>query len=138
MERQIASLLALAREDLDAARLLHERHPRQAAFQLELAAEKIIKAVLMKERIAFSARHHQLGRLVDLLPPDHVWRAELAALDRHSPATVMHRDPTPGGAVPQGFDLKALAAGIAEIEALLPEIAAWCGEQQPAQVGASE
>lgn len=130
MERQVASLLALAREDLEAARLLRERHPRQAAFHLGQAAEKIIKAVLTKERIAFSTRHHQLGRLVDFLPAENIWRAELASFDRHTPATTMNRYPTPGGAVPQGFDPQALAAGIAEIEVLLPEIAGWCGQER--------
>jgi HEPN domain-containing protein len=46
-----AAFLALAREDLEAARLLKVGVPRQAAFFLQQAAEKIGKALLIRDGI---------------------------------------------------------------------------------------
>ncbi|MDX2222962.1 MAG: HEPN domain-containing protein [Rhodospirillaceae bacterium] len=125
MSRKVAAYLALAREDLAASRTLALNFPRHAAFNVEQAAEKIIKAVLTKEGIVFGAGHHQLARLVGALPLDHPWRADLMSLDKHSPAATALRYPTPGGIVPPNPDIAQITADIAEIELLLPEIADW-------------
>jgi HEPN domain-containing protein len=46
-----AAFLALAGEDLEAARLLKFGVPRQAAFFVQQAAEKIGKALLIREGV---------------------------------------------------------------------------------------
>ena len=128
MERKVQSFLILAREDLAAAKILAQHFPRHAAFNAEQAAEKIIKAVLTTERIIFSAGHHQLGMLVGLLPPGHVWRADLMVLDKHTPAATAYRYPVPGGAVPASPHSTQINADILELERLLPEVEDWCRE----------
>lgn len=129
MDRKAASLIALAREDLGAAKRLRRELPRHAAFHVEQAAEKLIKAVLTTEGIDYPATHHQLGRLAEELPPDHVWRPDLSALDKHTSAATIYRYPTPSGGMPRMPDPDALARDIAEIERLVPEIEDWCRER---------
>jgi HEPN domain-containing protein len=129
VERKVESFLTLAREDLAAAKILRKTFPRHAAFHLSQAAEKAIKAVLTAEGFAFNAGHHQLGRLVTALPGEHPWRADLMALDKHTAAATATRYPMPGGAPPAAPGAAHLSADMAELEALLPEIADWCRER---------
>ncbi len=96
-----ASFIALAREDLAVARKLIVEHPGPAAFHVEQAAEKLLKAVLTVEGIVFSAGHHQLGRLAETLPADHVWRADLMAFDSYTTYATATRYPRPGGGMPR-------------------------------------
>lgn len=128
IERKVESFLTLAGDDLAAAKALQKTFPRHAAFHLSQAAEKAIKAVLTAEGLAFNASHHQLGRLVAGLLGDHPWRADLMALDKHTAAATATRYPTPGGALPASPSQEQLRADVAELEALLPELADWCRE----------
>ncbi len=125
-ERRVGSFLALAREDLAAAKILHKTFPRPAAFHLSQAAEKMIKAVLTTEGIIFGSGHHQLDRLVALLPQNHVWRAELTVLEKHTSAATATRYPLPSGAIPVTPDPAQIETDIRELEALLPEVTDWC------------
>lgn len=127
-DRKATSFLVLARDDIAAAKTLVKTFPRHAAFNLEQAAEKIIKAVLTKSGIVFGTGHHQLGRLVGLLPADHPWRQDLMALDKHTPAATAYRYPTPGGAIPAAPDPAQIEADIRELELLRPEVEEWCNE----------
>jgi HEPN domain-containing protein len=125
-----ASFIALAKEDLAVARQLLSAHPRHSAFAIEQAAEKLLKAVLTTEDIVFSAGHHQLGRLAELLPGEHIWRADLMAFDRYTSFATATRYPKPGGGMPQAPSRAALEAGLKEVASLVGEIEDWCRERR--------
>jgi HEPN domain-containing protein len=125
MRSEAPALLALAREDLDVARELRAGHGRAAAFHLQQTAEKLIKAVLAAEDIAFP-RSHQLGALAALLPEEHGWRADLMALDRLTSHATALRYPMPGGELPPAPDDQDLVAGLEELTSLLDAVEPWC------------
>jgi len=125
----VGSFIALAKEDLAVARRLLAVHPRHSAFALEQAAEKLLKAVLTAEGISFTASHHQLGRLADLLPADHIWRADLMAFDSYTSFATATRYPRPGGGMPQVPSREVLEAGLKEVSSLVSEIEDWCREK---------
>ena len=129
MKETAASFIALAKEDLTVARKLLSAHPRHSAFAIEQAAEKLLKAVLTTEGIAFSAGHHQLGRLAELLPTEHIWRADLMAFDSYTSYATATRYPRPGGGMPQTPSRDVLEAGLREVASLVGEIEDWCREQ---------
>jgi HEPN domain-containing protein len=91
---RVASFLTLAREDLEAARLLKVSVSRQAAFFLQQAVEKIGKALLIREGID-PARVHAIGKLAAELPESHPLRAKLMVLDRLSVYATATRYPSP-------------------------------------------
>jgi HEPN domain-containing protein len=129
VKRAVASFIALAKEDLAVARRLLTIHPRHSAFALEQAAEKLLKAVLTTEGISFSAGHHQLGRLADLLPAEHLWRADLMAFDSYTSFATATRYPRPGGGMTEDPPRELLEAGLKEVSSLVTEIEDWCREQ---------
>lgn len=108
--------LRLAREDLEAARLLKFGVPRQAAFFLQQAAEKIGKSLLIREGVD-PARIHAIGRLAAELPEAHPLRLELMALDRvYATGT---RYPSPTGKLPRAPDLAVIEMEIGAVAELL-------------------
>jgi HEPN domain-containing protein len=113
-----AAFLALAREDLEAARLLKVGVPRQAAFFVQQAAEKIGKALLIREGVD-PARIHAIGRLAAELPEIHPLKSELMALDRLSVYATATRYPSPTGALPRPPDPAVIEADIAAVADLL-------------------
>lgn len=126
MSGRAGSFIALAKEDLVVANKLMVEHPRHAAFNIEQAAEKLLKAVLTVENIRFPASHHQLGALAALLPEDHVWRADLMAFDDFTSYATAVRYPKPGGGMPNRPEQAELERGWAEVSALVGEIDDWC------------
>lgn len=128
-QRRVAGFLEIARRELDAAKRLCAPLPGEAAFFVAQAAEKLVKAVLVREDITFPASHHQLERLVSLLPPGHAWHDDLIVFDTLSPYATRYRYPLPDGRLPPLPDRNDLARHIAAIEALIPEIEDWCREE---------
>ena len=126
---KVLSFIRLAREDLVVARKLMAEHPRHSAFNIEQAAEKLLKAVLTAEGIVFTASHHQLGLLAGLLPTGHLWRADLIAFDEFSSYATKVRYPTPGGGMPQDPGGDELDRGWDSVALLVDEIEDWCGER---------
>jgi HEPN domain-containing protein len=126
MKAAAASYIALAKEDLSVARKLMADHPRHAAFNIEQAAEKLLKAVLTSEDIRFTASHHQLGALAALLPADHLWRADLMAFDDFTSYATALRYPKPGGGMPAEPEDSDLKEGWETVSALVEEIEDWC------------
>lgn len=122
------SYIALAKEDLAVARKILDTYPRAAAFHLQQAAEKLLKAVLSAEGITFSAGH-QLGQLAGLLPTDHVWRADLMAFDDYTTYATSTRYPLPGGGMPRTPPKDKLDKSLKEVGSLVGEISDWCEEQ---------
>lgn len=128
MKPLIESYLALATEDLALAKKVLEAFPRHGAYAIQQAAEKLIKAVLATEGIPVPAQHH-LGALAQLLPHDHLWRAEFAALDVLSSYATTIRYPLPGGRMPKNPDLGELKAHWRTVSALIDEVRDWCAER---------
>ena len=129
MKAAVASYLALAKDDLIVAKKLMTDHPRHAAFNIEQAAEKLLKAVLTVEGIRFPTSHHQLGALAALLPADHLWRADLMGFDGFTSYATALRYPRPGGGMPMDPDDAELRAGWEEVSSLVDEIKDWCRER---------
>ena len=122
------SFIALAKEDLGVGGRILKDYPRSAAFHLQQAAEKLLKAVLSAEGITFTAGH-QLGVLAGLLPNDHVWRADLMAFDRYTPYATSTRYPKPGGGMPRIPPTDQLDKSLKEVASLVDEIRDWCEER---------
>jgi HEPN domain-containing protein len=129
MKDVVESFIALATEDLAVARKLLADHPRHCAFSIEQAAEKLSKAVLTAEGIHYAAGHHQLGRLAQLLPGDHIWRADLMTFDNYSSFATATRYPKPGGGMPTAPSRQVLDRGLEEVSSLVGEIEDWCREK---------
>lgn len=119
------AFLRLAAEELGAAAQLIDDFPRQAAYQLQQTAEKIARAILAHEGIAFGTSHN-LGQMAAALPGDHQWRARLMALDHLSPAATIYRYPSPRGRLPPPPTADALRADETHLRALLATARAWC------------
>lgn len=83
--------------DLDAARrLAHPRINRLAAFHLQQAAEKLVKAVRLARRLPATAEHH-IDVLVDGLPIGDPLRPLLEPLDDLTPYATTFRYPSTRG-----------------------------------------
>ncbi len=129
MSGHVSSYISLAKEDLAVATKLMADHPRHAAFNIEQAAEKLLKAVLTAEGIRFPTSHHQLGALAALLPADHLWRADLMAFDDFTSYATALRYQKPGGGLPADPEDADLRQGWAEVSTLVSEIEDWCRER---------
>jgi HEPN domain-containing protein len=130
MKETVDAFIALAVEDLAIARKVVDEFPRDAAFHIEQAAEKLLKAILTTEGINFGVGHHQIGRLAESLPPDHVWRADMMAFDVYSSYATATRYPGPGGRMPRTPSKDVLKAGLVEVTSLVSEIQDWCRERR--------
>lgn len=124
----------LAKEDLVVAGKLKNEHPRHCAFNIEQAAQKLLKAVLTAEDLVFPASHHQLGSLAELLTPDHTWRADLMTFDQFTSYATRVRYPTPGGKMPAAPERDEperdeLQEGMDAVNLLVDEIEDWCRER---------
>ena len=129
MTKKARSFLTLAKIDLDHARDNLQRHRRQAAWSVEQAAEKMIKAILTVEEIAFPATSHQLDHLVSLIPSDNPFKADLLDLTRLTSAATIYRYPTAGGDVPRDPPEKETTEDLEKIRLLLPEVEDWIRER---------
>lgn len=118
MNDRVAAFLTLAEEEAGAAEALIAGFPRQAAYQLQQAAEKLARAILAAEGIPFGTGHN-LGQMAAALPLDHPWRPLLMSLDKHSPAATRWRYPAPGGRLPPPPAAATLAADLADLRALI-------------------
>lgn len=83
--------------DLDAAkRLIAEPPNRLAAFHLQQAAEKLIKAVRLDRGLRVTVEHN-LELLIGELPRDDPWRTKLIVLESLSSYATSYRYPSPSG-----------------------------------------
>ncbi len=128
MEARVAAFLTLAAEELGAAEALTGAFPRQAAYQLQQAAEKLARSILAAEAIPFGTGHN-LGQMAAALPLDHPWRPRLMTLDKHSPAATRWRYPAPAGRLPPPPAEEALARDAARLRTLLAEARAWLEDE---------
>ena len=95
--RVIAAYLDDVDLEVDAARRLVADPPnRFAAFHLQQASEKLVKAVRLSRGLRVTA-DHDLEALVDDLPHDDPWRAKLRVLEPLSAYATTYRYPSPMG-----------------------------------------
>jgi len=127
--RKAGSLLDLALRDAAHARDNLERHPRHAAFSVAQAAEKMIKAVLVAETVAYPATSHQLDDLVRRLPADNPFKGDFLELTGLSAAATRYRYPTAGGDVPADPDMAEMEKDLHKVELLLPEVREWIADR---------
>lgn len=116
--RRISAFLALAVEDVEAARTLAATGNRYAAYHCQQAAEKLMKAVLLHRGIE-SGTEHRLDVLVDKLPDTDPWKPSLRPLDAYSPYATTYRYPTPGGRVSAVPDAARVSADADAIDTLI-------------------
>jgi HEPN domain-containing protein len=95
-DRVIGALLRIAKDDLDDAVQLGGR--RNAAYLLEQAAEKVIRAVLTSENI-HGGVGHRLQELVAKLPDENPLKAKLQAVVRLEDYATSFRYGTPAGRI---------------------------------------
>ena len=112
------SLLRLAQEDLDTARVALVPSPRNAAFHVQQAAEKLAKAILIRSSI-HPPRTHDIQAQAELLAPSHPWRNPQMALDSLTPAAVAYRYPSPSGDLPDAPEAVVIAGDIDAVQALI-------------------
>jgi hypothetical protein len=118
---RIAAFIALADEELTAARSLISIAPRQAAYFIQQAAEKASRAVLTTAGVPFGTSHN-LGQMAAALPEDHPLRPAINALDRFSTAATKYRYPSPTGRLAAPPSKDELTAGIAEVRTFIEEV----------------
>ncbi len=118
---RVAAFLALADEELLAARILASSSPRQAAYFVQQAAEKAARAVLTAAGVPFGTSHN-LGQMAAALPSVHPMRAAIQALDRYSVAATKYRYPTATGRLAAPPESSALSADLEEIAAFIASV----------------
>ena len=95
--RVIAAYLDDVDLELDAAkRLIADPPNRFAAFHLEQAAEKLVKAVRLGRGLRITADHN-IEALVDELAADDPWRTKLRVLEPLAVYATTYRYPSPTG-----------------------------------------
>jgi HEPN domain-containing protein len=96
--KRVQALLALADEDLGAARILLGFSMRTARYHVQQSAEKAAKA-LLEHRGINPGREHRFELLAEMLPEGDPWRSRIQSLDELSPAATTHRYPTSEGRI---------------------------------------
>jgi len=118
----------IAKEDIEAAERLLNHVPRAAAYHLEQAAEKMVKAFLVAEG-EDPGISHDIATLVDMLPSGHEWKADLAAFSPLSRFATSFRYPTPTGRVPAPPDINEMRQHGVLLRALFDDALDWCRER---------
>lgn len=100
VDKVIANNLRIARQDLDAARLLAASGNRNAMYLCEQAAEKIIRAVLTSEGKHAGIRH-DLEAMVDLVPDANPLKPQLRTTEQLTVYATSFRYVRADGSIPQ-------------------------------------
>lgn len=115
----VVGYLDAAEEEIDAARRLTAPPPnRLAAYHLQQASEKLVKALLVARGI-HPTKEHRIDVLLGGLDANDPWRALLEPLDRNTPYATTYRYPSPAGRLKGGPAAAAVLAEAAEIEKLI-------------------
>jgi HEPN domain-containing protein len=115
----IAAYLDEVTAELDAVRRLLEPPPnRLAAYHLEQAAEKLVKAVRLHRGLQ-ATKEHNLVILIDALPAGDPWRERLEPFEPLSAFATTYRYPTPTkgwrNPGPSSEDLRETAKALEEL-----------------------
>jgi HEPN domain-containing protein len=106
-ESLIASLLRIAREDLEGAKLLANQN-RNSIYLCEQAAEKLIRAILTSEQ-RYAGIGHNLIAMVDLIPEKNSLKSILRELETLTVFATSYRYPTSHGRIPAAPNADKLA-----------------------------
>lgn len=117
-EKRILAFLELAEKDAEATELLAAGSNRNAAYHLQQAVEKLLKAVLIARQIETTAEH-RLEPLLDQLASGDPWLARLTPFAHYSAYATSFRYPTPGGRIPKEPDARTVRADNAVVRSLL-------------------
>ena len=129
--RVIAAYLDDVDLDLDAAkRLIADPPNRLAAFHLQQAAEKLVKAVRLGRGLRVTAEHN-IELLVDELSRDDAWRAKLTILEPLSAFATSYRYPSPAGKRKDGPSNDEMLTWIKRIAELRSDARALVGLAAP-------
>jgi HEPN domain-containing protein len=101
-------------------RLLEDPPNRFAAFHVQQAAEKLIKAVRLARGMNATADHN-LVALIEELAEEDPWRAKLEPLGPLMAYATAYRYPTPAGRLKPGPPAAELVKWIELIKALVTE-----------------
>ncbi len=126
---RIEAFLQLATEELGVATGLVEEAPRQCAYLLQQAAEKMARAILTAADVQFGPGHN-LGQMAGALPEDHPWTKKIRSLNKHSPAATRYRYPTPEGRLLEPPSTRRLAQDVRELTDLLEEARRFVGRER--------
>lgn len=118
VDRRISASLELAAEDARAASVLAQAGNRYAAYHVQQAIEKLLKAVLLHSGVEAGVEH-RLEVLLGRLPPASPWRSRIEPLKPYSAYATAYRYPTSGGRILPSRDASLLAADIAAVDELL-------------------
>lgn len=118
---RVRAFVALAHEELEAARVLAKVARRQAAYYLHQSVEKTARAILTRAGIEFGTGHN-LGMMAGRLPADHPFRSRIMEFDRLSAASTKYRYPTPTGRLPEPPSTAAIEKDIVAIAKLLDDV----------------
>jgi HEPN domain-containing protein len=130
MTKKADSLVDLAEKDISHATDNIGTHPNHAAFSVQQAAEKLIKAVLEQENITYPSTSHQLDDLVGRVPPTNPFKGDLIPLTRLTSAATKYRYPTARGGVPDDPPMSEIVEDLKSVTLLLPEIRDWLREER--------
>ena len=119
-KERLRALLYLAEQDTDAAKLLAAHGNHYAAYHCQQAAEKLIRALLLRHDIEPGLDHH-LDVLIGKLPDGEPWKARLTPLHKYTPYATTYRYATSGGRVPASPDSAGVAADAAHISELIAD-----------------
>jgi HEPN domain-containing protein len=123
--------LAIVEDDLLAAQHCAHGEPpvlKRAAFLVQQAAEKLVKAVLVAWDLR--PRHtHDIAELIELVPERHPGRAGLARLHRFTRYVVVFRYPPEEAAAESIPEPAEIDGWIAKIKALKAEFERWLAER---------
>lgn len=120
----IAAYLDDVGVSLDAGlRLIADPANRMAAFHLQQAAEKLVKAVLLSRGLRITTED-SIELLVEELPQDDPWRTKLVALEPLYVYATSFRYPSPTGRRNDGL-------GSDEVLAWIRKLSALCAEARP-------
>lgn len=116
----IAAYVRIADSDLRSARVLARNGLRNAWYELEQAAEKLIRAVLTSEGIR-GGIHHRLDQMVDLIPDENPLKPAMRSVQELAAYATTFRYPTDGGRIvtPRGD----IHAWIGKVQLLFDESA---------------
>jgi hypothetical protein len=120
---KLASLLQLAAEDLELARL-PTTPGRIAAYHLSQAAEKGARAICEYEGIQVGTTHN-----IGQMPTAHPMRDRIEAQNYQSSASTRYRYPDPAGRLPQPPGADEIRRRVADVSAFLDEVTTFVSSQ---------
>lgn len=120
--KRVSAFATLAVKELEAARLLMETHPEQAAYFLQQSVEKLLRGLLEMQQVA-SGPTHNIQQLASLLTDAGEWSERFKALDELSVAATRYRYPGPHGNL-GSIDRHRLGFLLGEVERLNRDVSA--------------